>query len=137
MNDPIREHLTTPDLAYRADYMPPARDEDTRARLRQDEDFQGVPAKDDGMAPLFQDQDLDDLRSQWTRIQTGFVDEPRKSVEEADGLVAATIERLAESFTDERTHLEEQWSRGGDASTEDLRLASRRYRSFFDRLLSV
>ena len=65
------------------------------------------------------------------------MDEPRHSVEQADGLVAQTIKRLADQFADARTKLEEQWSRGGDVSTEDLRVALQRYRSFFDRLLAV
>ena len=64
---------------------------------------------------------MNELKNRWGQIQTGFVDEPRRAVEEADGLVAATIGRLAESFADERTHLEGQWARGDDVSTEDLR----------------
>jgi hypothetical protein len=47
------------------------------------------------------------------------------------------MQRLAEVFADERGKLEGQWSRGDDVSTEDLRIALRRYRSFFDRLLSM
>jgi hypothetical protein len=77
------------------------------------------------------------LRTRWLDIQTGFVDEPRQSVEQADGLVAEVMKRLAESFVTEREQLERQWSGGGDVSTEDLRQALRRYRSFFDRLLSI
>jgi hypothetical protein len=77
------------------------------------------------------------FRSRWDTIQTGFVDEPRQSVEQADGLVAEVMQRLAEVFADERGKLEGQWSRGDDVSTEDLRIALRRYRSFFDRLLSM
>ena len=70
-------------------------------------------------------------------MQTGFVDEPRAAVEQADALVAEVMKRLADSFATERQALEQQWSRGDDVSTEELRLALRRYRSFFDRLLSV
>jgi CHAD domain-containing protein len=58
-------------------------------------------------------------------------------VEKGDGLVANVIQRLAEVFAEERSKLEAQWGRGEDVSTEDLRVALRRYRSFFDRLLSV
>lgn len=68
-------------------------------------------------------------------MQSAFVDEPRKAVEEGDKLVATVMRRLAEGFANERSNLENQWARGGDVSTEDLRLALRRYRSFFDRLL--
>jgi hypothetical protein len=77
------------------------------------------------------------FRSRWDSIQTGFVDEPRRSVEQADSLVAKVMKRLAETFAEERSKLEGQWSRGDNVSTEDLRLALQRYRSFFDRLLSM
>jgi hypothetical protein len=70
-------------------------------------------------------------------IQAGFVDEPRSAVEQADSLVAGTMKRLAEMFAEERSRLESQWDRGDDVSTEDLRIALRRYRSFFGRLLSM
>jgi hypothetical protein len=86
---------------------------------------------------MFRANDAEWFRSRWTDIQAGFVDEPRHAVEQADGLVADTIKRLAEVFAEERSQLDAQWKRGEDVSTEDLRLALRRYRSFFDRLLSV
>jgi hypothetical protein len=91
----------------------------------------------DRAAPLFDSGDADGYRSRWTDIQTGFVDDPRHAVEEADGLVAEVMKRLAEVFADERATLEQQWSRGDSVDTESLRVALRRYRSFFDRLLSV
>ncbi|MFN8635270.1 MAG: hypothetical protein U0893_15590 [Chloroflexota bacterium] len=90
-----------------------------------------------GAEPLFPTGEAQGFRSRWTEVQTGFVDEPRSAVEQADGLVAEMMKRLATVFADERAKLEEQWSRGDDISTEDLRQALRRYRSFFDRLLSV
>lgn len=87
--------------------------------------------------PLFSAEEAANLRSRWDVIQVGFVDEPRRSVQQADSLVAAAMKRLAEQFAAERSTLEGQWDRGGDVSTEDLRIALRRYRSFFGRLLSV
>ena len=87
--------------------------------------------------PLFPAEEAANLRSKWDAIQVGFVDEPRRSVEEADTLVAATMKRLAEQFARERSNLESQWDRGSAESTEELRLALRRYRSFFNRLLSL
>ena len=72
-----------------------------------------------------------------TEVQTEFVDEPRGSVEKADQLVASTIKRLAEVFANERSRLEHEWAKGDNVSTEDLRQALRKYRSFFDRLLAV
>lgn len=91
----------------------------------------------DAHEPLFPSREADTFRTRWLEVQTGFVDEPRYAVEQADGLVAEMMQRLARVFADERASLEEQWSRGDDISTEDLRQALRRYRSFFDRLLSV
>jgi hypothetical protein len=88
-------------------------------------------------SPLFPAGEVTSFRARWSEVQTGFVDEPRHAVEQADGLVAEMMQRLAQVFADERGRLEEQWSRGDDISTEDLRVALQRYRSFFDRLLSV
>jgi hypothetical protein len=87
--------------------------------------------------PLFPENELETLRRRWSEIQADFVDEPRKAVEQADNLVASAMKRLAEVFAAERTRLEQQWDRGDSISTEDLRLALQRYRSFFHRLLSV
>jgi len=87
--------------------------------------------------PLLAGDVVNGLRTQWTDIQADFVDEPRRAVEQADALVADAIKRLAETFANERNQLEGQWDRGGDVSTEDLRQALQRYRSFFSRLLSV
>jgi len=77
------------------------------------------------------------LRNRWKGVQTAFVVEPRRAVEQADGLVASAMKRLAEVFAQERSKLENQWDRGDNVSTEDLRIALQRYRSFFHRLLSV
>jgi len=87
--------------------------------------------------PLFSEPEMVDFRSQWSKVQTGFVDEPRRTVEDADKLVAAVMQRLAEGFANERSGLEKQWDSGDNVSTEDLRVALQRYRSFFDRLLKL
>jgi len=87
--------------------------------------------------PLFAPNDTQDFRSHWEKVQIGFVDEPRKAVEQADELVASAIKRLAQVFAAERQKLESEWDKTDNVSTEDLRIALRRYRSFFDRLLSV
>lgn len=96
-----------------------------------------APAMEEQALPLFSPEEAKDFRARWDAIQVGFVDEPRRVVEQADTLVAAATKRLAEMFAAERAKLEGQWDRGDDVSTEDLRLALRRYRSFFGRLLSV
>ena len=92
--------------------------------------------QNDRPTQLFADQELNDLRARWDRAQIGFVDEPRTAVEQADSLVATVVKRIAEQFAAERAELEHQWDRGDNVSTEDLRQALRRYRSFFDRLLA-
>jgi hypothetical protein len=86
---------------------------------------------------LFGDGELSDMRSRWTEVQSAFVDDPRDCVQKADGLVADVVDKLTTSFSGARARLEEQWSRGEEVSTEDLRLALKRYREFFERLLAV
>ena len=86
---------------------------------------------------LFPNEDLVGYRTQWDSIQTGFVDQPRAAVEQADALVSQVVTRLTDVFTRERSTLEGQWAKGDNVSTEDLRIALTRYRSFFHRLLSM
>jgi hypothetical protein len=86
---------------------------------------------------MFPASEMEDFRGRWHSIQADFVDSPRESVQKADELVAAIIQRLAEVFSAEREKLESNWGEGRDVSTEDFRQALRRYRSFFDRLLSL
>jgi hypothetical protein len=86
--------------------------------------------------PLFTPNQANDLQAHWDCVQAGFVDEPRQAVQDADALVSTAVIQLSEIFVDERQKLERQWDRG-DVSTEDLRLALRRYRSFFAQILSA
>ncbi len=122
----------------------PVRSETADPRLRDSRGQVGGEAapsrgseEDLGSPALFSDSEIGELRARWSNIQTGFVDQPRSAVEEADKLVAAVMQRLAEGFANERTSLEKAWDRGDNVSTEDLRVALRRYRAFFDRLLSA
>lgn len=87
--------------------------------------------------PSIAGRETEDLRTRWTTIQANFVDEPRKAVEEADGLISSAIQQLSENFRNERAQLQSQWSKGGDASTEDLRMVLQHYRALFDRLMSM
>jgi hypothetical protein len=96
-----------------------------------------VRAREEERVALFVANEANELRGRWDSIQVGFVDEPRKAVQEADALVSATITRLAEMFAAERQKLEQQLDRSENVSTEDLRIALRRYRSFFARLLAI
>jgi hypothetical protein len=86
---------------------------------------------------LFDAGAAESFRSRWLDIQTSFVDEPGLSVEQADLLVAEVLRKLTKSFAEKRAKLEPQLVKGEENSTEDLRIALRHYRSFFDRLLLV
>jgi len=153
MKDDRDRPLSTRDIANaaRAERPEPPLDvklrRDREAPQPGDRDSQRHPAgqpaaapaavADDGHTVLFPNEETEGYRSRWEAIQTGFVDEPRKAVEEAHALVAQVVTRVAEVFSHERTEIEKQWDRGDNISTEDLRIALKRYRSFFDRLLSV
>jgi hypothetical protein len=125
--------LTTADIANRrAEEQTEAADVDRP--LERDIDARGAHQR---LEPLLAADEADGFRNRWESIQTAFVDSPRQAVEDADGLVAELMQRLAQTFTDERQSLESQWSQGDDVSTEDLRVGLQRYRSFFERLLST
>src|SRR6478736_2521826 len=137
-----RPDLSTADLAVAANRSEGGSTADLDRKIddREVERARGKGPADVGASqetPLLAGDVVNELRKRWTDIQAGFVDEPRRAVEQADGLVAEAIKRLAETFANERNQLEGQWDRGGDVSTEDLRQALQRYRSFFSRLLSV
>jgi len=86
---------------------------------------------------LFADDDLAELRGRWGAVQAAFVDDPKDCVQKADVLVSDLVEQLTTGFSHARSRLEEQWARGEEASTEDLRVALMHYREFFERLLAV
>ncbi|MFE6663877.1 hypothetical protein ACFVFH_09940 [Streptomyces sp. NPDC057697] len=163
--EPAREALSTEDIA-RPETKPPRRppdpagerttapDPDSTAPRSRITDETGRPretvthdrdeparspesAQSPGSAPLIGPQDTEDLRARWQRIQQEFVDDPQRSVLAADELVAEVIRLLATTFADHKRGLEGQWHRGEEVATEDLRLALRQYRSFFDRLLTT
>ena len=106
----------------------------TRLRLRRPETAPGTAST---TGPLLATEDAEGFRAHWTDIQTGFVDAPRRAVEQADALVAELMQHLAKTFADERGQLERQWDRGDDVPTDHLRDAFQRYRSFFERLLAT
>jgi hypothetical protein len=127
-------HLSTSDIAAAAERDQRPADRVAEAAPREDvsREYAG-----DRPSPLFAEDEAAGYRTRWSGIQTGFVDEPRKAVEEADTLVAEVMKRLAEVFADERRQLESQWDQADKVSTEDLRQAMHRYRSFFERLLAI
>ena len=91
----------------------------------------------DELEPLFETNEAQKFRTHWLNIQSKFVDDPRESVKQADELVASILKSVTMGFSDRRVALEQQWNSGDDVSTEDLRVALQRYRSFFDRLLTL
>lgn len=93
-----------------------------------------MPPADQSLMPKRQ---TEDMRERWKTIQASFVDEPRKAVQDADQLVKSAVQQIEEVFRNQRSQMEQQWSGGKDVSTEDLRLSLQRYRTFFDRLLSL
>ena len=93
--------------------------------------------RNDELVPLFEEDAARKFRSRWLAIQSKFVDDPGDSVKQADDLVADVIKNVTMNFANRRVSLEKQWNGGDNTSTEDLRLALKQYRSFFDRLLTL
>jgi hypothetical protein len=113
--------------------------EDRQESVRSQPPANTVPnMRDDGFSgPLLAHDASEEMRLRWESIQARFVDDPSTAVKDADELVTTATKRLSDTFASERAKLEQQWSQGNDVSTEDLRLALRRYRAFFHRLLVV
>ena len=86
-------------------------------------------------AVLLNHEQSEHFRTRWNEIQGKFVDEPRSAVQQADALVSDVVEQITQMFANEHSSLEAQWNQGNDVSTEDLRKALQRYRSFFNRLV--
>jgi hypothetical protein len=84
---------------------------------------------------LLNSEEAEHFRTRWNEIQGKFVDDPRNAVQQADGLVSEVVEQITQMFVTEHSSLEGQWNQGNDVSTEDLRKALQKYRSFFNRLV--
>jgi hypothetical protein len=136
--EPKEESLTTADLAAAAQ-IPTAQREVNRDLKEPVSENQNadVRSEDKQLAPLFLPDVTKDFRSRWDAVQISFVDDPRQAVRQADELVAQVMKSLAETFANERAKLGSQADQTDKASTENLRVALRRYRSFFGRLLSL
>ncbi|HEY9286969.1 MAG TPA: hypothetical protein VIT43_02990 [Candidatus Dormibacteraeota bacterium] len=124
-----RDNAVERDEAAERDETESTNQSTTENQMRRESD-----ASPDGSG-LLQDQRWQYFAGRWDSIQSGFVDDPRRTVEQADRLVAEVIDHLSKIFRDERAKLESQWSRGGKADTEDLRIAMQRYRDFFRTLV--
>lgn len=90
---------------------------------------------DEQLAPLFADTAASDFRRRWDLVQRSFVDDPKEAVHAADELVAEVTQSLAENFAHHR--LAQDVGDAQPPTTENLRIALRQYRAFFDRLLSI
>lgn len=154
----MTERLTTEDFANRRqddnapDYQEPVADyeQEPTGHTREvpEQDRQEQPAEQythpeqpttdrSDNEPLFGSTEADGFRTEWRALQSDFVDDPRDAVRRADELVAQVVQSLATTFADHKRSLEGQWQQGEQVDTEELRKALRRYRAFFDRLLSV
>lgn len=139
------QELTTADLAEPSGQAERSEAEDEiQLESREDDHVRsGDGSRDetdptvDEAQPLLPREEAEGFRQRWEAVQTEFVDHPQGSVEAADNLVAEALRRVAETFSAERETLEDQWGRGEDVSTEDLRVILQRYRSFFNRLLAA
>ena len=128
--------LSTADLAS-ASAQPAGSRTDTDTGTDTEADRDTRPAESGGdieAPPLIDEEKITGFRDRWQNVQTGFVDDPKQAVHQADELVAAVISALATTFAEHKSELEGQW-RQGEPATEELRIALRRYRSFFDQLL--
>jgi len=133
MNTEPRRPLRTADMAA-AGTASPTPDE----RELEGEPHAGrVVAETERLEALFPADVADQFRTRWSEVQSGFVDDPKRAVAEGDELVAEVMQSLAESFSQERGRLENELTNTSEASTETLRVCLRRYRSFFERLLSL
>ncbi len=94
-------------------------------------------SSEETLEPLFASGLAESFRERWISIQSGFVDDPKQAVRRGDELVAEVMSNLAQGFATERQRMEAQLDETGEGATENLRVALRRYRSFFERLLSL
>ncbi len=139
MNDiPSEKTLSTADFAAVAEKSNPPLEAkpDSEVQANGNEDM-SKSDDEEKLAPLFVTDAAADFRARWDAVQIGFVDDPRQAVRQADELVAQVMKSLAASFSSERVRIESQSSETDSSTTENLRVALRQYRSFFQRLLSL
>ncbi|MGO9935664.1 MAG: hypothetical protein ACLPV8_28180 [Steroidobacteraceae bacterium] len=136
MNGESRE-LSTAELLVPTNTPPPMAHEDDRPVMAVNTDPVVNTTPEKTLAPLFTQHATTDFRSRWDAVQRGFVDDPQEAVRAGDDLVVQVIKSLSESFSEQRAELEREMNLTESSSTENRRLAFRRCRSFFDRLLSI
>jgi hypothetical protein len=127
----MADHDQTPDEALGGSQPPSEEPTDDVAPPTEKEESRPPESN----APLLERGD--EWMGRWNEIQIRFVDEPRESIANADALVDEVMKELAAAFAGERARIEGEWSAGSEPSTEELRVALQRYRSFFNRLLAA
>jgi hypothetical protein len=141
--EPREEALTTADVATSANTPATSvRGDQPLLEAISTEGVTQTPMKeamkeDAKLAPLFTQDVATDFRSRWDLVQRSFIDGPREAVHAADELVAQVTKSLADTFAKQRSELEQGLDQQEAATTENLRIALRQYRSFFERLLSI
>lgn len=124
------------DASARTDQPRGARMDSAAARLGADPATPHAKDVDERPEALIPEDRSADYRARWDVVKGQFVDDPRSAVQGANTMVGEILDELEELFRRQRSELE-QGLTDDETSTEDLRLALRRYHSFFDRLLSV
>jgi hypothetical protein len=150
-NSPGADELSRDDIdsageVRRSDEIEGHRDDEMRSgslrpgRPRRPEVSPGAPADDphdELLEPLFAAEQAEGYRNRWIAIQGSFVDDPSGAVRAGDELVAQVMSELANSFAQQRHRIESELGDPRAGNTEDLRVALKSYRSFFERLLSL
>ncbi|GAA1085509.1 hypothetical protein [Nocardiopsis metallicus] len=75
-----------------------------------------------------------EVRERWTQAQGEFVDDPPRSVREADALADEVADALIAEIEARRASLRSVWN-DSEADTEALRLVLRDYRSFVKQMV--
>lgn len=135
--DNIDSGLSTADFAAAADRRAEPMHDPVQARMGEPMGERIMPGQQEPLAALFAPDMAQQFRSRWDQVQIGFVDDPGQAVQQADELVAQVMKSLAESFAAQRAAIEQNLGQGEQGSTENQRVALQRYRSFFQRLLSL
>ncbi len=85
----------------------------------------------------FKVEQVADVRTRWTAIQSRFVDEPCSAVEQGEALVAETAERVKQMISTMQLSIGQQWLNHDDISTEELRKALLDYRALLNHMLNL
>jgi hypothetical protein len=91
-----------------------------------------VPAA--AVTAIWTEDSAQDLRDRWREAQLRFVDDPQKAADDTRDLVNEAVEALTAALASHREQLN-SWP--ANADTELYRVIVQRYRTFFERLLTL